>query len=50
MDPPYDSAPRASNPKAAYALQLEQLASLTLTLTPETLVASPALLLLAGKE
>jgi hypothetical protein len=29
---------------------LEQLASLTLTLTPETVVASPALLLLASEE
>jgi hypothetical protein len=50
MDPPYDSAPRASIPKDIYALQMEQLASLTLTLMPETVVASPALLLLASEE
>jgi hypothetical protein len=50
MDPPYECNPEDSELLDVIALQLEQPAWLTLTLTLETVVAALKLLLLALTE
>jgi hypothetical protein len=50
IDPPYEFAPSESSRLDVIALQLEQPALLTLTLTLETVVAPAVLLLLPSLE